>query len=103
MNMRRIASVMFIVSACMVMTTGLWIFILVAREYTALTAGQIWMGAGSNNVVQKYIPSTACYTTFAIGCLMLGNAIAAMFCTGGAVSKSGYETGSYTQGGMVMQ
>jgi hypothetical protein len=97
LNIRRGASLWFIINGGMVVTTALWIFIMVARTYNRQTASNIWFGQeASGGQKQKFIPSTACYTAMALGVAWLANGIAAMFCTGGAFGKGGeYEAASY--------
>jgi len=97
LNLRRVASVWFIINGAMVVSTALWIFIMVARTYNRQTASNIWFGGqSSGGQVQKFIPSTACYTAMVLGVAWLANGLAAMFCTGGAFGKGdGYEAGSY--------
>lgn len=88
---KRLSGISMIINGGLLFTTGVWIFVLVARSYNAKTISQIAYDC-QDCVDTNLVPSRATYGAIALGCLGFVNGLVAT-CFGKSYEE--YEQAAY--------
>lgn len=73
---KRASGISMVINGGLMFTTGIWIFVLVARSYDSNTIGQIAYGCENCNGA-SLVPSRATYGAIALGCIGFVNGLVA--------------------------
>jgi len=88
---KRASGISMVINGLLMFTTGIWIFVMVARSYNRQTMNQIASGCENCNG-NTMVPSRATYGAIALGCIGFVNGLVAT-CFGS--QKHEYEQAGY--------
>jgi len=74
---KRASGISMVINGGLLFTTGIWIFVLVARSYNARTINQIAYGCEGCDSGTNLVPSRATYGAIALGCIGIVNGLVA--------------------------
>jgi len=80
--LQRMAGLSMIINGCLVLISGIWIFVMVARNYNAQTANQIFYNGNSGGSSKRFVPSRATYGAIALGVVGIVNGLIGTFMGG---------------------